>query len=61
MQLYLHLCTCTKSLKLVYMYIYMIMYSLCAYIPHTCRLYDVPDSELIKHWDKSYRFIKEAK
>ena len=26
-----------------------------------CRLYDVPDSELIKHWEKTYRFIKEAK
>ena len=26
-----------------------------------CRLYDVPDSELIKHWGKTYRFIKEAK
>ena len=25
------------------------------------RLYDVPDSELIKHWGKTYRFIKEAK
>ncbi|CAI8027090.1 Protein phosphatase Slingshot homolog 2 [Geodia barretti] len=25
------------------------------------RLYDVPDSELIKHWEKTYRFIKEAK
>ena len=25
------------------------------------RLYDVPDSELIKHWEKTYKFIKEAK
>ncbi len=25
------------------------------------RLYDVPGSELMKHWDKTFRFIKEAK
>ena len=26
-----------------------------------CRLYDMPSSELMKHWDKTYAFIKEAK
>jgi len=26
-----------------------------------CRLYDLPSSELMKHWDKTYNFIKEAK
>ena len=26
-----------------------------------CRLYDIPDSDLIKHWEKTYKFIKEAK
>lgn len=25
------------------------------------RLYDVPESELLKHWDDTYKFIKEAK
>jgi hypothetical protein len=25
------------------------------------RLYDIPSSELMKHWDKTYAFIKEAK
>eukprot|EP00731_Ephydatia_muelleri_P035464 Em0126g7a len=25
------------------------------------RLYDLPDSELMKHWDKTYQFIKTAK
>ena len=25
------------------------------------RLYDVPESELLKHWNKTYKFIKEAK
>jgi hypothetical protein len=26
-----------------------------------CRLYDLPNSELMKHWDKTYTFLKEAK
>ena len=35
---------------------------LCLMLPvNMCRLYDVPDSDLIKHWEKTYRFIKEAK
>ena len=24
------------------------------------RLYDVPQSELLKHWDNTYKFIKRA-
>ena len=34
---------------------------MCVCVCDVCRLYDVPDSELIKHWEKTYRFIKEAK
>ena len=29
--------------------------------PHMHRLYDLPNSELMKHWDKTYTFLKEAK
>ena len=25
------------------------------------RVYDVPESELLKHWDDTYKFIKEVK
>lgn len=25
------------------------------------RLYDLPNSELMKYWDKTYTFLKEAK
>ena len=39
--------------------VYIFLYLHLLVVP--CRLYDVPDSELIKHWGKTYRFIKEAK
>ena len=39
--------------------VYILFYLHLLVVP--CRLYDVPDSELIKHWGKTYRFIKEAK
>lgn len=28
---------------------------------YNVRLYDVPQSELMKYWENTYRFIKEAK
>ena len=30
-------------------------------LSHPHRLYDLPNSELMKHWDKTYTFLKEAK
>ena len=28
---------------------------------YNVRLYDIPQSELMKYWENTYRFIKEAK
>lgn len=36
------------------------MYVIIVYL-FLYRLYDMPSSELMKHWDKTYTFIKEAK
>ena len=30
-------------------------------INELCRVFDVSNSDLLKHWDDTYKFIKEAK
>ena len=36
----------------------MTILSYCCII---CRVFDVPESELLMHWDDTYKFIKEVK
>ena len=34
---------------------------LLMYFLNPCRVFDVHNSDLLKHWDDTYKFIKEAK